>query len=127
MNREELRVLFADEWAGSGWVLAPWRTVHHLLSLHPLYEPDHQAEFQETYPDHGVQMILLYRLCHLGLIDYGTSIDSGWLTDKGREVLDALDREKADAFTVLGEPSCIHGFVLEDLEHDCMSYEKEKA
>jgi hypothetical protein len=42
----------------------------------------------------GLRYFVYSHLCNLGLIEYGTSINYCWLTDKGRELLDDLEEMK---------------------------------
>lgn len=62
---------------------------------------------------------ILYDLDRMKLSEHGGSVDGSWLTDKGREVLDALQEEDIDELA--DEHWCIHGFSVEDANHNCFA------
>lgn len=118
MTKQELRV-FLDSWfCGCGMPEAACASLQRLLSLHPLYE--HRKEFEALIPDDGVQYLLLYTLDHFDLTEHGGNVGGAWLTDKGKQVLEALNVEAAGEFDSLVESCCIHGYSIlgnEDCPH----------
>ena len=116
MTRPELNVFFQKWFCGCGNPEAAAETLRVLLTLCPLY--DHQAELKALLPNDGVRLLLLYTIDHFDLIEHGTGIGGSWLTEKGKDLLAALEREKAvDNYTALFEQSCIHGVSIERDEH----------
>jgi hypothetical protein len=82
-----------------------------------LYE--HREEFERLIPNYGLQYLVLYMLDHLDLTEHGGTVGGGWLTDKGKSVLDALQREAATEFTFMHCNHCIHGYDVEAEILDC--------
>lgn len=112
MTRAELNVFFQEWFCGCGNPEVAAETLRVVLTLHPLY--DHQKEIDALIPNDGVRLLLLYTIDHFDLTEHGTGIGGGWLTDKGKSVLAALEREKAlDNYASLFEQSCIHGVSIE--------------
>ena len=122
MTREELRVVLGEWFCGCGCPEDACAALLRMLRLHPMYE--HWQEFAEWVPDDGIRYLLLYQLDRLELTEHGGSVDGGWLTDKGKTALDALAREEADGFDTLCESACIHGYLLDDEDHDCMAVDQ---
>lgn len=119
LTREGLRMVL-DEWfCGCGNPEDAAGALLRLLRLHPLYE--HHDEFDEWITDGGVAMLLLYQLDRLELTEHGGSVGGGWLTEKGTAVRDALAREEVDGFEALFADHCVHGFDIDDQDHDCMA------
>lgn len=69
-----------------------------------------RAQFTEWCPDQGTQYFLLYWLDHHAqdLTEHGGSVP-GWLTKKGKDLLEALAREENDW----------HAFIKLHLCHNC--------
>lgn len=117
MTRQELRV-FLDEWfCGCGSPALAARTLRDLLTLHPLY--DNRPAFEKLIPDEGLQYLILYTLDRFDLTEHGGTIGGAWLTDKGRAVLQALNRDSGDDFATLMEQACSHGYAVETELLDC--------
>ena len=125
LTRQEVRVILENEFCGCGNPELATAALLQMLRLHPLY--DHRAEFDEWVPDDGVQYLLMYQLDRMELTEHGGSVGGAWLTDKGKALLAALEREEADNFEALSESCCIHGysfdadFTTEAQSHDCMN------
>lgn len=101
-DRTELRDYLFSEWlCGCGNPELATAYLHRALRLFPAYE--HVAEWRELVPDEGLRLLLAYQLDQRGLTDHGTYIDGAWLTEKGRGLLAALDREAEDDFEGLLE------------------------
>lgn len=87
------------------------------------------AERDAWIKDEGVLYALLYTFgryspdptgLHSGpqLLEHGVGCGSSWLGDRGRSVLEALEREEADGFRrLLFAEYCEHGFDDDDPEH----------
>jgi hypothetical protein len=89
-----------------------------LLELHPLY--DHRDEVEAFFNKNtGLEYLVLYMIDHLELTEHGGSVGGAWLTDKGKAVMAALQRERVDGFEALGEQSCMHGYSVETELQDC--------
>lgn len=114
MTRQELRVFLQDWFCGCGQPAQALSSLRELLALHPLY--DHRAEFERLIPDEGLQYLMLYTLDHFDLSEHGGSVGGAWLTDKGRAVLEALEREMPDDFEALSGSCCCHGYSIDDDE-----------
>lgn len=98
MGREELReLLIGNVTCGCGDPYAVAQLVLDVLALHPLYEGGALAE----QPSDGLWYFVLGVLDSLGLTEHGGSIGGGWLTDKGKATLAALERERNDGFEEL--------------------------
>lgn len=119
MTREELRVVLGEWFCGCGCREDAAGALLRLLRIHPLYE--HQNELTAMLPDLGVKYLVLYMLDRLALTEHGGSVGGAWLTEKGEAVRDALNREAEDEFETLMRPACVHGFDIEDQDHDCMA------
>lgn len=118
MTRQELRV-FLGEWAcGCGSPTSVSESLCRLLELHPMYEHREEVEAYFNHND-GLECLVLYMLDHLGLTEHGGSVCGGWLTDKGKDVLQALQCERADGFEALHDQSCLHGYSVETELMDC--------
>lgn len=115
MTRQELRVFLGEWFCGCGHAESAASRLRDLLALHPLYE--HREAVSTLLPDEGIRHLLLYTLDHFDLTEHGSSILGSWLTDKGRDVLNALDKEVADNFNELTCSACIHGYGLHELDH----------
>lgn len=111
MTRQELRV-FLDEWfCGCGSPSDATLALLRLLELHPLYE--HQDELKRMLPDGGLRYLTLYTLDYFDLSEHGGTVGGSWLTDKGKAVLAALQREAGDEFQALHVQHCCHGYAAE--------------
>lgn len=113
MTLQELRVFLQLWFCGCGQPEAAAERLRDLLALHPLYE--HRDAFKVLVPDDGLEHLLLYTLEYFDLTEHGGSVGGGWLTDKGKAVLGALNR---DTFEVICAQSCIHGYAVETVELD---------
>jgi hypothetical protein len=131
VTREELRV-FLDGWfCGCGEPEAAAVELLALLRAHPLHQDRAGMKLIEDLGD-GRAFLVLYTLEHFELTEHGGIVSGGWLTDKGRAVMEALEREEAgfDAereempFDALFGPHCAHGFDITDVTHDCMEWER---
>ena len=123
MTREELRVFLEGWFCGCGNPDDAAARLCDLLTFHPLYE--NRGEFERLVPDSGIQHLLLYMLDHLGLTEHGGSVMGAWLSDKGKDVLTALERERSDNFEILTEGDiCMHGYTF---GQDCPECEKLNA
>ena len=111
MTRQELSVFLKTWFCGCGLPEAAARALRDLLALHPLYE--NRESFERMIPDSGLQYLVLYMLAHLDLTEHGGSCGGGWLTEKGKAVLDALNREAADGFEALMSQRCMHGYAVD--------------
>lgn len=111
MTRQQLRA-FLNEWfCDCGAPEEAARTLRDLLALCPLFE--HREAFERLIPDSGLQYLVLYTLGHFDLTEHGGSVGGCWLTDHGKAVLDALNREAEDGFEALMESACMHGYSME--------------
>lgn len=121
MTRQDLRVFLQEWFCGCGSPQDACRALLNLLRLHPLYE--HYDELEAFLPDDGVQYLMLYTLDHFELTEHGGNVGGAWLTNKGKAVLVALERETGDEFEALTESCCIHGYSVEDGDepHDCFA------
>lgn len=117
MNRQELRVFLQEWWCGCGSPEEASARLRDVLALHPLYE--HRAEIDALIPDSGFQYLILYTLDHFDLTEHGGTVGGGWLTDKGKAVLEALNREAASNYEALSENACMHGYAVETELMDC--------
>lgn len=118
MTRQELRAFLGEWQCGCGSPTAAYEALCRLLELHPLY--DHRDEVKAFFNNNtGLEMLVLYMLDHLDLTEHGGSVGGGWLTDKGKAVMEALQRERADEFATLDENCCIHGYSVETELEDC--------
>ena len=118
MTRQELRVFLNDWFCGCGAPDDAARRLMDILALHPLY--DHRPEIEALFQgDTGLEMLTLYTLAYFGLTEHGGTVGGGWLTDKGKTVLEALQRESANDFDTLCEASCLHGYGVETELLDC--------
>jgi hypothetical protein len=117
MTRQELRVFLQDWFCGCGSPDAAADTLRIILTLHPLHS--NREAFETLVPNDGVQHLLLYTLDHFDLTEHGGSVGGGWLTEKGKAVLAALEREKADDYEALFETACLHGYAVETELMDC--------
>jgi hypothetical protein len=117
MTRPELRVFLQEWFCGCGSPESAAARLRDLLALHPLY--DHRPEIERLLPDVGIQELVLYTLDYFDLTDHGGTVGGGWLTDKGRAVLDALNRETADSYETLMAQSCCHGYAVDDELMEC--------
>jgi hypothetical protein len=112
MTRRELRVFLQDWFCGCGSPNYAADTLRIILTLHPLHS--NREAFEVLVPHEGIEYLLLYVIDNFGLTEHGTNIRYGWLTDKGRSVLAALEREKADDYEKLFADACIHGYAIGD-------------
>ena len=117
MTRQELRVFLDSWWCGCGIPESAAARLRDVLALHPLY--DHRKEFEQLLPDSGFQHLILYILDHFDLTEHGSGVGGGWLTDKGKAVLEALNRESLDGFETLTAGHCAHGYNVDTELMDC--------
>lgn len=117
----ELRVYLDQLYCGCGSPEAADRTLLQILDLFAL-EGDARlgrtAALDRLMPDRGVLMLVLYGVDRAGLTEHGSGVEFGWLTDHGREVRSALQRESADGFESLNADRCAHGYDIDRIE-DC--------
>jgi hypothetical protein len=111
MTIQELRVFLSEWFCGCDSPKAACRALRDLLSLHPLYE--HRDEFEQFVPDVGLQALLLYTLDHFDLTEHGGTVGGGWLTDKGKALLAALNEHAADEWAKVCASSCCHGYAID--------------
>lgn len=114
MTRQQLRVFLQGWFCGCGSPELAASKLQAMLSLCPFYE--NRAALEQMIPDAGVLELLLYTLDHFDLIEHGGSIGGSWLSDKGKQVLAALNREASDEFEALMEQSCMHGYSVDSDE-----------
>lgn len=118
MTPQELRVWINETgWCGCGLPEKVWHLLEGMLeclSRHATLE-----EQRKLISDEGARYWILYDLDRMKLSEHGGSVDGSWLTDKGREVLDALQEEDIDELA--DEHWCIHGFSVEDANHNCFA------
>ena len=117
MTRPELRVFLGEWFCGCDRPDAACERLRDVLRLHRLY--DHRDEFKRLIPDDGIEMLITYTLDHFKLTEHGGSVGGSWLSDKGINVLAALERESADDFEGLNAHACMHGYAVEDELHLC--------
>jgi len=117
MTRQQLRVFLEPWFCGCGSPEKAAARLRDLLGLHPLYE--NREAFEQLVPDSGLEYLLLYTLQYFDLTEHGGSVSGGWLTEKGKDVLVALNRETADDYETLMAQSCSHGYAVEDELQDC--------
>lgn len=119
VTRQELRVFLSEDWPLCGCGSPPLAAgaLLRLLRLHPLF--DHRDEFEEWVPDDGLQYLLLYGLASAELTEHGSTVDAGWLTEKGAGVRDALSAEEGDRYESLFADHCVHGYDVGDPNHSC--------
>ena len=102
MTREEVRSLIIQEYGSCGSLDVAFSATLRLLRLHSRF--DNQAELTAWLPDKNIQSLVLHSLHRMGLIEYGSSIQDAWLTDKGREVMEVLEAEEVTGFEALLPP-----------------------
>ncbi len=111
MTRQELRVFLQEHFCGCGDPESACRSLLRLLEQFSSH--DHEAAYlalPKWIPDDGIMFLVLYWLDRQSLIEHGGGVLGSWLTDKGKETLEALRREAPDDFEALNEMSCVHGF-----------------
>lgn len=125
MTREELRVFLGEHFCGCGNPTGASATLLEMLEIWNDKDRAAYLEFPKLIQDDGAMFLLVYLIDqHMGLLEHGGGVLASWLTSKGEAVMEALRREKADAFEALHEMHCAHGFDVEgDNTHDCMAYE----
>jgi hypothetical protein len=110
MTREQLRVFLQEWFCGCGQPEAAAKFLRDVLAIHPLF--DHRDKVRSVLPNDQIEMFVLYLLVKMDLTTHGGSVDGGWLTERGEQVLAALEREAADGFeTLMAGNCCIHGYV----------------
>lgn len=131
MTRIELRVFLDSFFCGCGMPNAACGALLRFLSLHERSDDSWERQRKERdqwIPDDGLQMLVLYLIDSLGLLEHGGSVGGSWLTDKGAAVLARLREEQADDFEALLADHCVHGYGVEDDiangTHDCAAFEK---
>jgi hypothetical protein len=82
------------------------------------------AAMKALLPTDGIEYFVLYILNDWDLLEHGVSVGGSWLTEKGKAMLAALDREVGDEFHTLCESSCVHGYSTDDANHDCLAYDE---
>ena len=117
MTRQELRVALAEWFCGCGAPDEACARLLDVLRLCPLHS--NREAFERLVPGDGWQMLLLYSMTNYDLIEHGGSVGGSWLTDKGREVRDALEREAGDGFDALTNDCCCHGYAIESELLEC--------
>ena len=111
MTRQELRV-FLNSWqCGCGQPEQAARFLHEMLKLCPFFE--NREALKAKLPDDGLEYFVLYILDHLDVIEHGGGVGGAWLSEYGKSVLEALDREVGDGFDALTDQACIHGYAIE--------------
>jgi hypothetical protein len=124
MTRQELRCFLDKHFCGCGNPTGATASLLRLLETfdHPFddgREPPYKS-LPKWIPDDGAMFLLVYWIDHLDLIEHGGGVLASWLTSKGKDLLEALRREKEDRFEALHGTYCIHGFDVEGSEtHDC--------
>ena len=116
MTRPNLRVFLNGWFCGCGNPELACARLRDILKLHPLY--DNREALKALIPDTGMEMLVLYFLDHLDLTEHGGGIGGAWLTDKGKAVLEALEREAGDGFETLTGMCCVHGYSVELDDHE---------
>lgn len=99
MTRHELRVVLQGWFCGCGSPELAAARLRDILALYPLYE--HRTELEAMIPDAGIPELMLYTLDHFDLTEHGGTVGGAWLSDKGIDVLAALNREAANNFEAL--------------------------
>ena len=122
MDRHALRrFLDTIPFCGCGCPEEAAGALYDVLSLFPLYE--NQQGLAERLPDVGYRYLFLYMLDGYEITEHGGNVAGGWLTDKGKAVMAALNRERGDDFEALFADHCVHGYDVTDEDHDCMKAE----
>lgn len=115
MTLQELRVFLQEWFCGCGAPESAAERLRDLLAMHPLYE--NRERLKVLVPDDGLEYLLLYMLDHFDLTEHGGSVGGAWLSEKGKAVLEALNRDPLD---VICAQSCMHGYAVETVElNDC--------
>lgn len=115
LTREELHVFVDSElsFCGCGDPGAALLSFRGLLRLHPLHANGNWKRLDGLIPDKGMKYLMLYWIDGLGLTEHGSLISGAWLTERGGEVLAAIDAlgddEAVAAFMAEAEDCCIHG------------------
>lgn len=68
---------------GCGCPTEAYKAVHEVLFKMPSLESEEM--------DNPYISFMIYTLNHLGFLEHGSSIYGSWLTEKGRQLLEALD------------------------------------
>lgn len=121
LSIQDLRVFLQEWFCGCG---SPDDAAATLMRILRAQHDSQYGPLQALAPDDGIYYLTLYSLDHFRLIEHGSSIAYAWLTDKGKAVLGALEREHAaDGLESATDPCCIHGWSMEagdePDDHDC--------
>jgi hypothetical protein len=135
MRIQELRVFFQEWMCGCGSPPAAARLVYDVLRVIEtrwreckaldLFKPSDRPALDAIWreedramkallPSDGVYYFVLYLLDRWDLLEHGGSVGGSWLTDRGRAVLEALEREAPDDFQRATEWSCVHGYAANE-------------
>lgn len=113
MTIQELRVFLNDAFCGCGSPEDAFASLTKLLRI--VSQPQWLDGLKAFVPDEGVQMLLLYQLDKLDLTEHGGSVYGSWLSEKGKEVLAALEvceQNGESGFLLAGANCCIHGYAV---------------
>lgn len=77
---------------GCGYPDEAWKLVHQLLRLHDNRQRAATNVAQELIGTAGAIQIVFGVLDNAGLTEHGTSLWGGWLTDRGKWLLNVLNR-----------------------------------
>ncbi len=143
MNRQDLRVFLQGWQCGCGspetsvrfvydilkTIDTRWKQSHPLSIFHASDRPaldaiwkEHRGAMKALLPTEGIEYFVLYVLTEWDLLEHGGSVGGSWLTDKGKDVLAALESETSDEFAQLCVGSCVHGYAMgmgDDDYEDC--------
>lgn len=125
MNRHELRIFLKDWFCGCGSPDMACDALRNLLEMHSIPYEQRKREIAELIPNEGIQYLIFYALDHFDLTEHGGTVDGAWLSDKGKAVLAALNRERFDNYDSLNENCCAHGYSIETDElNECIECAK---
>lgn len=122
MTRQELRVTL-DWFCGCGDPEAAAEELLALLRAHPLHTDERWKKLEDDLGT-GRFHLILYMLDHLGYTEHGGVVGGGWLSDRGKEIMAALEAEEDDDFESLfpDHGYCVHGYGMDELsDHDCIA------
>lgn len=114
--RRAIYLAVNDMYCGCGNPEEALELIHDLLKAAPYYE--NRERLKELLPTTGLEMLVLGALDNAQLVEHGGSIGGSWLTDRGKQVLAALDQVAAEEGYEAYEDTmrCAHGRTIEE---DC--------
>lgn len=112
MTIQELRVFVNEQFCACG---SPEDAFEALAKALRIISHDRWLdELKAWIPDDGLQLLLLYQLDKMDLTEHGGSVYGSWLSDKGKEVLAALEhaRDHQGGFLAVGANCCSDGYAV---------------